>query len=126
MYQRRPCQNLPRSYREALDRLNGRASVKLCNNTVLFVNETAQGIGDAYVRLHNTIIVTFREDGNIVELDSGGWQTVTTKARMNNLLPNGFRVYSKGKRVWALYQNGEYIKDYEDGMEVNVQRGAYV
>jgi len=50
----------------------------LCNNTRLFKR------GDNYaIQLHDTDVVTLRPDGAIV-LDSGNWQTVTTKDRINN------------------------------------------
>lgn len=49
----------------------------VANNTV----EYWRGDDKVY-RLHNTDIVTILADGRII-LDSGGWQTVTTKERMN-------------------------------------------
>jgi len=49
---------------------------KIGNNTVLYVD------GDlAAVRLHQTDVVTFYADGRI-ELNSGGWQTATTRDRI--------------------------------------------
>ena len=50
---------------------------KLSNNTYLTVREDG-GLG---AKLHNTEVVTHYP--NKVVLNSGGWQTVTTKARMN-------------------------------------------
>src|SRR5689334_18060408 len=45
--------------------------------------EIKQGkIGDIRLWLYQTAIVTWKPDGSVV-LDSGGWKTVTTKARMN-------------------------------------------
>jgi len=52
------------------------------------------------VRLHDTDILTFYRDG-IVELNAGGWYTVTTKARMNNYLPAPFTVFSK-RGTWHI------------------------
>ena len=50
--------------------------------------------GLAYgIRLHNTYVVIYHESGR-VELRSGGWETVTTKDRMNSFSP--FRVGSNG------------------------------
>jgi hypothetical protein len=52
--------------------------------------------GSIAVRLHNTNVVTI-ENGTIT-LDSGGWKTVTTKARMNqvaNELNLPYRVFQE-------------------------------
>jgi len=50
---------------------------KLGNNTYLVVRDD-NGYG---IRLHNTEVVIHYKDR--IVLNSGGWQTVTTKARMN-------------------------------------------
>jgi len=42
--------------------------------------------GDVVYRLHQTNIVTYRKNGEVV-LDSGGWKTPTTKERMNCFAP---------------------------------------
>ena len=41
---------------------------------------------------HSTVVLWFHPDGKIV-LNSGGWQTVTTKQRMNAFLPDGVCIY---------------------------------
>jgi hypothetical protein len=51
------------------------------------------------VRLHRTIVVTFHENGTI-ELDTGGWKTPTTKARMNDALA-GYEIFSD-RSVWYI------------------------
>ena len=61
---------------------------KLANNTYLNCNED----GTFGVRLHTTEIVTYQENGDIT-LNSGGWRTVTTKARINDFVD------------WYLYQD---------------------
>lgn len=49
-------------------------------------NTTVRRDGDAVViRYHSTDIVTFRPDR--VDYNTGGWETVTTKGRMNDLGP---------------------------------------
>jgi hypothetical protein len=50
--------------------------------------------GPIAVRLHTTDVVTFHRDG-IIELDTGGWYTVTTKDRMNKYLPPPFKIFSE-------------------------------
>jgi len=64
---------------------------------------------DVQVVLHTTPIVTFHEDGTIT-LNSGGWHSTTTKARMNSVLPQFLGVIQK-KRSW-------YVHDQRDGSEV--------
>jgi len=83
----------PQSYATATARfdawrLNPRTrspQCKLAHNTVLSEVPSHDGptVEPAYaVRLHRTDIVTFEPDGSIV-LDTGGFQTPTTRDRMN-------------------------------------------
>lgn len=67
------------------------------------------------IRLHDTDILTFHVGGTVI-LDSGGWLTVTTKARMNDHLPEGFRITSEGGR-WALVSDGQAWW-YRDGLRI--------
>jgi hypothetical protein len=78
----------------------------LANNTRLVQR------GDDYaVRLHNTDVVTIHPDGTYT-LRTGGWETVTTKDRINRFSPA--RVYSE-RGTWGVYSrgNGYYIRDGE-------------
>lgn len=75
---------------------NGR---KIANNTY------AERRGEAIaIRLHSTDILTFDKDGSIVA-NTGGWKTVTTKARLNEYLPNGYRI-SQDRGIWYWYGSG--------------------
>lgn len=67
------------TFEKANELLRGRNKLrrKLGNNTYLERNGA-----DICVRLHATIIILFQPDG-VTMLDSGGWRTVTTKARLN-------------------------------------------
>lgn len=79
----------PVNYQDADAQLQGRCKDrrKVANNTYL------ERRGDAIaVKLHATDVVTFHPDGS-AELSTGGWFTVTTKARMNDALSCG-QVYS--------------------------------
>jgi len=82
------------NYQRANEMLTGRCkdSRKLGNNTRL--ERRDDGIA---VRLHTTDVVTYKPNGDVV-LDSGGWRTVTTKARMNEYAPVS---------VWSV--NGEWF-----------------
>jgi len=52
------------------------------------------------IRLHATQILKFWPSGK-VQVNSGGWQTVTTKARINDYLPDGWVVRSDS-RIWYI------------------------
>ena len=59
------------------------------NNTRLY-----ERLGNTYeIRLHGNVIMQIYK--NRIELSDGGWQTVTTKARLNEHLPQGFYVFQK-------------------------------
>ena len=77
------------------------------------------------VRLHATDVVTYHKDGRIV-LDTGGWQTVTTKDRLNNYSP--VRVFARDRRWYVAFVNEETGQAYwanaipfEDGMDVQAE-----
>lgn len=93
-------------YKKAEIRLNGRTSKKVANNTTLRLDLLPLVTGQAEpqrairLRLHLTDILTFLPDGSTV-VNSGGWKTVTTKARLNDWLPFGWRlVQSAGQWYW--------------------------
>lgn len=84
---------------------NKDAGKKIANNTYL------QKRGEDYaVRLHSTDVVLIRKDGSY-KLSTGGWKTMTTKARMNEFAP--VSIWSK-RGVWML--KGDYI--FADGCVV--------
>jgi hypothetical protein len=68
--------------------------VKLNRNTYLErLNDKTFG-----VRLHNTVIVTITP--HWIELDSGGWHTMTTRSRMDAFSPARVFSYRQG---WAIF-----------------------
>lgn len=68
-------------YKQAEAMLNGRSSKKIANNTYLLQLEDNK----IALKLHETNIIIFQPE--FVELFSGGWRTVTTKARLNKFAP---------------------------------------
>lgn len=86
-------------YNTATTKLGSRDSRKLGNNTYL------QRRGDAAIAIkyHATDVLTFHADGRTV-YDSGGWRTVTTKARLNSYGPLGI-ITERG--VWYVCRPGE-------------------
>lgn len=88
--------------------LNGRQTRKVGNNT--YAEKRLDG--SVALRLHSTDILVAREDGTVL-VNSGGWRTVTTKARLNDYLADGLRLHqSKGVWFWSgdqVYADGDII-----------------
>jgi hypothetical protein len=87
------------------------------NNTVEYIRED----GTTVIRLHLTDIVQFLPSGHIV-LNSGGWRTPTTKARMNDHLSHWHIWQERG--VWFVgpYSAVNGIESrylYHDGMVID-------
>lgn len=77
------------------------------------------------VTYHETDVVSFND--TMVQLDSGGWLTSTTKTRMNqtaNQFGLGFRVY-QDKGVWWVRVEDQTIK-FSDGMIFNYRAGQTI
>ena len=74
-----------------IDRMNGRDTKKLANNT--YARKEGENI---VIRLHNTDIAVFLPNGNVV-LKTGGWQSSTTKSRINKFTQAS--IYQKNN-VW--------------------------
>lgn len=96
------------NYTGMAELLGDKASRKVQNNTYL----EGRINGDIAVRLHYTHVVRYRSNGEII-LDSGGWQTVTTKARMNTWAP--VRVMQRNY-VWSVCAISD-IQGFFDGTE---------
>ncbi len=87
---------------------------KIANNTYARWKDATRDIA---ICLHSTDVVTFHDDGTIT-LNSGGYRTVTTKDRINGILPRPLGVYSN-KGVWTLYRKGNNpctVSEFYDGM----------
>ena len=79
---------------------------------------------DAYkiVVLHDTAIVQYFVDSDRVILNSGGWRSVTTKARMNQVADEwelDFKVYQKEHEWFVILPDGSNVP-FTDYMEFNV------
>jgi len=89
--------------------------------------------GRTYVRYHSTNVVEF--DATSVTLNSGGWQTVTTKRRMNqasNEFNLGYSVYQRAHAWYVVDGNGEKHA-FVDGMTIprrarywSAERGEWI
>ena len=69
------------------------------------------------VVLYNTAIATYDHNTQALKLNTGGWQSVTTKSRLNAILQElitGARVFQKNFD-WYLSYNNQTV-DFWDGM----------
>jgi hypothetical protein len=73
--------------------------------------------GRRVIRYHDTDILTFYPDGS-VKLLHDGWDTRTTKDRMNALLGKDFYIFQERKKWYVVTRNKGTIP-YEDGMILN-------
>lgn len=89
------------NFQEAASKLSGRCyeSRKLANNTYLKrrgkevrrIGRKLVHVEEIAVQLHATDILSFYSNGSI-GVNTGGWDTVTTRSRMNDYLPRPWRV----------------------------------
>ena len=79
----------------------------VANNTLRYFTKD----GNKVIRHHKTDILTFYNDGSF-KVNTGGWNTVTTRARINKFLPFGYGVSTK-KGTLYFCANGEKIA-FED------------
>ena len=108
----------PKSYAEALAVLGSKQSIRLGNNTYLeTIKERVYEDGHIpeertviAVRLHSTYIVKFYENGKVT-LHTGGWQTVTTKDRINEFITG--RIYQKNHDWYYVGHNSEGAIDWD-------------
>ncbi len=90
----------PNTYAFWDEKLGKRKSCKIDRNTyVERCDEMYKDTGCAIViRLHKTNVLTFLKNGRI-DVNTGGWMTVTTKERINAFLPVGPHISQEGG-VW--------------------------
>jgi hypothetical protein len=96
--------------------LGSKDSRKVSHNTYA----ERQADGSIGIRLHSTVILTFHSDETMT-LNSGGWRTVTTKDRLNSILPAPLGV-SSDHGVWTVSRRGDNpstVSEFYDGMRMN-------
>ena len=62
--------------------------------------------GATFIKYYKTIIVQFSE--NLILLNTGGWFTASTKAKMNGISESfdlGFKVFQKNSKWFVDYKN---------------------
>lgn len=110
------------SYFGAQTALGSRDSKRIGHNTTLH-----RTYGGAYaVQYHSTDILTAHPDGSI-EIATGGWDTITTKTRINHLLPGGYGIHGHriaGQTSLYLWVRGYPITPFVDGLTVQPADGS--
>lgn len=91
----------------------------MARNNVIGSHKTAIFASDGFTRVvyHSTEVVKFNQE--VIVLNSGGWQSNTTKLRMNqtsNMFDLGFLVYQKNYD-WFVVFKGETL-EFSDGMKL--------
>ncbi len=109
------------SYADAASLLGNRAERTIGYNT--YLERDRWESGTIHVRLHATNIVTFYKHTDSVRVNTGGWETVTTRERMNRYLPEGFRVFNE-KRVMYMGLPSGTREPFQDGYLCIPRAGA--
>jgi hypothetical protein len=102
------------SFDDLLDFAKTRRARKLAHNTTLLVN--LEEVYDIGIQYHYTEIVTYYLNGS-VRLNSGGYKTSTTKARLNAFTPKGINVWQQLGSWYVTTPAGVF--EFEDGMVIS-------
>ncbi len=91
----------------------------IARNTVAF---TFAGV--LYIKLHRTNIITFDKQGRPT-LRMGGWNTVTTRERMDRFLPKRWYVFNRKGEAYVGYRGKEWTDPHKtypfvEGMRLNL------
>ena len=94
------------------------------NNTLTTFDNT---IENCFVYLHGNHIATYNYEDKELTLFDGGWQSNTTKSRLNalcNELATGFGVFQKNWE-WYVSDFQKTVVDFTDGITVN-NNGCFI
>ena len=93
------------------------------SNTTVFTEDDGGTIGaESKVYLHGNHIATYNYDLKELSLFDGGWQSNTTKSRLNALcyeFATGFSVFQKNWDWFVSDFQSKTVKDFTDGITVN-------
>ena len=93
------------------------------SNTSVITEDDGGTIGaESHVYLHGNHIATYNYADKELSLFDGGWQSNTTKSRLNALcdeLATGFSVFQKNWEWFVSDFQGKTKKDFVDGITVN-------
>ena len=88
------------------------------SNTTVFTSDNGL---ESTVYLHGNHIATYFHYDRTLQIFDGGWQSVTTKSRLNALLDEfsyGMRVFQKNYEWFVSYKNVK--EDFVSGMELAI------
>ena len=106
--------NMNTAIRNGKDFRSGNTSVTHSINTA--------GQREAIIKLHGNHIATYNYANKELSLFDGGWQSNTTKSRLNALcyeFATGFGVFQKNWNWYVGDFQNKTIKDFVDGITVN-------
>ena len=76
---------------------------------------SVDSLGNTFVTLHGNLIATISNNGDM-KLSSCGWQTVTTKSRLNAILDCFFHYVRIFQKQFEWYIGGD---SFFDGYQIN-------
>ena len=97
---------------------NGNTTVQ----TVSYLDSQGVCREESKVFLHGNHIATYDHTSKELSLFDGGWQSVTTKSRLNALcdeFATGFSVFQKNWNWFVSDFQSKTVKDFTDGITVN-------
>jgi hypothetical protein len=94
----------------------GKSRTKSMRDSIHRDNETVSA------RLWNTDVATLNPQTNTLTVRSGGWQTRTTKERINKALPDDMSISTKKGRWMVNTRQGEV--PFEENMQIEVDSGG--
>lgn len=84
------------------------------DNTQVYINCD----GNYAMSLHGNTIAVLKQDGLIIS--SQGWETVTTKERLNGVLSKFNMFIKQTKGTWRVYDLKGDSVPFRDGMEIQL------
>ena len=105
------------TYNDAAEIYDNMPRGKLGANTTIRREDN----GDFVIRLYGTDILTYHPDDTIT-INTGGYRTVTTKARINAFLSPKAELYAK-RGKWYI-RSGSGVYPFEDGATLTAARGG--
>lgn len=102
-------------------RLNANTTLRAVKNVA--DESDIESESDIALRLHSTDVITFKASGCLV-LNSGGWKTVTTKARINAALRgSGHHVFQIDHRWYVSHPSWKTAIEFTDGLIIGSSLG---
>ena len=93
------------------------------SNTSVITEDDGGTIGaESHVYLHGNHIATYTHKIKELQLFDGGWQSNTTKSRLNalcNEFATGFSVFQKNWNWFVSDFQSKTVKEFDDGITVN-------